>query len=317
MAKEELLAFFNKKADEKEQKGNTYVFDPKIYFNPINKTGVKESEYVIRILPPREGEEYFMERKYHKLKTNVYDFNLKKVIEKDVNVNCLGKDCPICKTGSELYEKGKQLEKEGDVTKSDVLKKEAQRFFVKKAYVVRVIDRADEDYGVKFWSFDVYKNGGDVFDKLKKRAEKKGDFSDIENGYDFILTKRPNVQIDIDTDDKTPLSNDPKKIEKWLSETRTVSDIWKDKKNHKQFLEFIAMGTPCIYDKDREEWVKFDENYSKRTDDDDDDDKEITSTNEVSNESTPTKKVDVKQKEVIPELVIPSNDDDDDDDLPF
>ena len=95
-----------------------------------------------------------MERFYHKLKTNVYDFNLKKVVEKDVNVNCLLKDCPLCKTGSELYSKGKELESQGDVTKSEILKKEGQKYFRKKAYVVRVIDRADEAYGVKFWSFD-------------------------------------------------------------------------------------------------------------------------------------------------------------------
>lgn len=308
MAKEELLAFFNKKAEEKEQKGSTFNFDPKIYFNPSNKQGAKETEYTVRILPPREGEDYFMERFYHKLKTNVYDFNLKKVVEKDINVNCLLKDCPLCKTGSELYSKGKELESQGDVTKSEILKKEAQKYFRKKAYVVRVIDRADEDYGVKFWSFDEYKNGGDVFDKIKKRAEKKGDFTDVENGYDFILTKRPNAQLDIDTDDKTPLSNDQKKIDIWLSETRTVKDIWKDKKNHKEYLEFIAMGIPCIFDKEKEQWVKFNENYSNRTNDDDDEEENVKTP--VKN-NEPIKKVEPLQ------LDIPENNDDDDDDLPF
>lgn len=67
------------------------------------------------------------------------------------------------------------------------------------------------------------------------------------------------------------------------------------------------MGIPCIFDKEKEQWVKFDENYSNRTNDDNDDE-ETVKTPVKNNE--PLKKVEPLQLD-IPEY------NDDDDDLPF
>ena len=67
------------------------------------------------------------------------------------------------------------------------------------------------------------------------------------------------------------------------------------------------MGIPCIFDKEKEQWVKFNENYSNRTNDDD----------EEENVKTPLKNNEPIKKVEPLQLDIPENNDDDDDDLPF
>jgi len=250
--------------DARKAEGRTttnYTFDPKVYFQPSLKQGEDQKSFTVRILPPLgEEKELFMKRRYHKVETRVFDFDSKQIIAKEVMVNCakpMGGKCALCDTGYEMFKSGKEAVEKGDTAKGESLKKEAQKYFAKDAYVVRVIDRSDEDYGVKFWSFDEFKNGGGIYDMLKLKAQRNGDFTDVENGYDLILDKFRGKAITIDVAQKSPLTTDEAKKAKWLGETRRANDIWKYKEKHEKYLEFIASETPCILDKETKEWVEF------------------------------------------------------------
>ncbi len=262
------LKFFETEDARKEKGGSSTVqntFDPKVYFQPSLPTGVNQKTFKVRILPPQEGEELFMKRRYHKVETQTLDFASKKVVTKEVMVNCNkpnGGKCALCDTGYEMFKSGKEAVEKGDTVKGESLKKAAQKYFAKDAYVVRLIDRDDEDYGVKFWSFDEFKNGGGIYDMLKLKAQRNGDFTDIEKGYDLILDKFRGKAITIDTDQPSPLTTDEAKKTKWLSEKRTALDIWKYKINHEQYLEFVAAEEACILDKNTGQWVKFEERQS-------------------------------------------------------
>jgi len=110
-----------------------------------------------------------------------------------------------------------------------------------------IIVRGEEDKGVRLWEF-----GKEVYQQLLTVAEDEdyGDYTDVNEGRDFTLTAkkgdigggRIGLKSTIQIKPKcTPLSEDPKEVEKWLSEQPDILDIQKTyKKTYEQLKEILA-----------------------------------------------------------------------------
>lgn len=94
-------------------------------------------------------------------------------------------------------------------------------------YFVPVIVRGEEEKGVRMWGF-----GKTVYESLLQMAsdEEIGDFTDIENGWDMVVTaaqgpkyKETSVRLKMK---QSPLSTDAKQVKKWLVEQPSIDDMF-------------------------------------------------------------------------------------------
>ena len=128
-------------------------------------------------------------------------------------------------------------------------------------YVVKVIDRENEDWGVKFWRFnhDYRKEG--IFDKihgLLTALKTNKDITNVESGRDLAISIQRNqnkipVVTSIAAQDATPLTDDAEKAEKWLNDTRTWEDVYSVRSY--DYLEIIVKGGIPVWDKDEKKFV--------------------------------------------------------------
>lgn len=200
----------------------------------------------IRILPPQEGETTpFKTIHIHKIK--VGDYWRKYMCPKEN----LGKPCPFCDTYHTLRKS----------TNSDE-KTLAKDYSAKKAYIARVIDRDNEDDGVKFWRFNHDYRGEGIFDKIIGIFKAKGDISNPRTGRDVTmnLTKNKKGATIISGfvhDDVELLTTDKEKANKWLND----KTVWTDVYGHKSYdyLELIVKGKQPVWSKELEKYVDRDE----------------------------------------------------------
>jgi lipopolysaccharide export LptBFGC system permease protein LptF len=125
----------------------------------------------------------------------------------------------------------------------------ASQYRSRKFYIVKVIDRDNEQDGVKFWRFKHnYKNEG-ILDKIIPIFRAKGDITDDEKGRDIILEltkakanngKQYTVIQTIMYDDPNPVHEDEKTAKEWLEDTLSWSDVYSKKPI--EYLEAIANG---------------------------------------------------------------------------
>jgi hypothetical protein len=140
---------------------------------------------------------------------------------------------------NEVYE---ELLIEGD-------KKLASEYKSRKFYIVKVIDRDNEQDGPKFWRFKHnYKNEG-ILDKIIPIWRNKGDVTDSEKGRDLILEltkaktpkgKEYTVIQTIMYDDPAPLHEDVETKNTWVNDELTWKDVYS--KKPVEYLEAIARG---------------------------------------------------------------------------
>ena len=136
----------------------------KKYFAAILKDNEKQGQKRLRILPTPDGSSPFKEVWFHEVQV---DGKWVKLFDPGKNDN---ERSPLSEVHEELMSTGKDSDKEL-----------AKSYKPRKFYIVKVIDRDNEQDGVKFWRFKHnYKNDG-ILIRLFLFGEQKGDVTDPDN----------------------------------------------------------------------------------------------------------------------------------------
>jgi hypothetical protein len=217
----------------------------KKYFSAILQKNEKSAQKRIRILPTKDGSSPFVEVWYHEIQVNG---QWVKLYDPDKNEN---ERSPLTEVYNELIQTGKKEDKEL-----------ASQYRSRLFYIVKVIDRDNEQDGVKFWRFKHnYKQEG-VLDKILPIWKAKGNVTDSENGRDLIieLTKAKTPQgkeytviQTIMYDDPSPLHSDKGIKEGWLEDELTWKDVYS--KKPVEYLEAVAVGETPIWNSDLKKYV--------------------------------------------------------------
>jgi hypothetical protein len=204
----------------------------KKYFAAILNDKETQGQRRLRILPTKDGSSPFKEVYFHEIQV---DGKYQKFYDPGKNDN---ERSPL----NEVYEELRSTGREAD-------KKLASNYLSRKFYIVKVIDRDNEEDGVKFWRFKAnYKNEG-IFDKIIPIYRNKGDISDPQTGRDLILeltkAKTPKgayytVIQTVMYDDAAPIHQDSKIAEDWINDELTWEDVYS--KKPVEYLEAIARG---------------------------------------------------------------------------
>ena len=213
----------------------------KKYFAAILQDKETQGQRRLRILPTTDGTSPFKEVWYHEIQV---DGKFQKFYDPGKNDN---ERSPL----TEVYEELRSTGNEND-------KKLASSYLSRKFYIVKVIDRDNEEDGVKFWRFKSnYKNEG-IYDKIIPIYRNKGDIADPEKGRDLILeltkakTPKGAVYTVIQTvmyDDAAPIHEDTKLAESWVNDELTWSDVYS--KKPVEYLEAIARGETPKWNTDK------------------------------------------------------------------
>lgn len=219
------------------------TYDLKNYFSThIPKTD-QEGEKIIRILPNGDGNFWTV---FHGHKKQLPDGSWK-------TYPCLkheeGKDCPFCEAREALLASG---------TDSD--KKLAKDYSVRKMYILKVIERGNEQDGVKFWRFNHAYDKAGTLDKIMSAIKvAKHDVTDPETGRDLVVNiKRNQFNIPVvnsinNTLEVTKLSEDANQASIWVNDTRTWRDVYAIK--NYDFLNIVVRGYTPVWSKEQEKYV--------------------------------------------------------------
>jgi hypothetical protein len=254
----------------------------KKYFAAILKENEKQGQRRIRILPTPDGSSPFKEVWFHEV---FVDGKWQKFYDPQKNDN---ERSPLSEVYDELMSTGKDSDKEL-----------AKQYKPRKFYIVKVIDRDNEQDGPKFWRFKHnYKQEG-IFDKIIPIYKAKGDVADTDKGRDLILeltkAKTPKgafytVIQTVMYDDPTPVHEDEDVMADWVGNELTWEDVYSKKAT--EYLEAIARGEVPKWDSDAGKYVYGDSSQEEMT----------------IGGSKPSKKVETQD---------PQANDDVDDELPF
>lgn len=256
----------------------------KKYFTTILPKGTTSGQKRIRILPMNDGSTPFVEVLFHEVQV---DGKWMKLYDPEQD----GERSP-------LNEVRKGLEATGDEA-DRVL---ARNYRARKFYIVKVIDRDNEQDGPKFWRFKHNYKGDGPLDKIIPIIRSKGDITDIQEGRDLILSltlnKAPNGREyttinSIIQEDKSPLHDDLEIINEWSNHGETWRDVYSVKPI--EYLEMVAMGETPVWDSESKKFISKEMGES-----------DFGSSNTTSSTATP--KVEVED---------PQANNDVDDDLPF
>jgi hypothetical protein len=239
----------------------------KKYFTTYLPKNTKSGQKTVRILPTSDGSSPFVEVWYHEVQV---DGKWTKLYDPDKND---GERSPLNEVYEELMSTGKDSDREL-----------ARQYRARKFYIVKVIDRDNEQDGPKFWRFkDNYKQEG-ILDKIIPIWRNKGDITDIEKGRDLIVeltkAKTPSgieytVVQTIMYDDPTPLSEDSNQMNEWVNDETSWTDVYSKKPT--EYLEAIARGETPVWSSDLGKYVY------------DDSDSQVEQTKSVFTETTTSK----------------------------
>jgi hypothetical protein len=217
----------------------------KKYFAAILKDSEKQGQKRLRILPTKDGSSPFKEVWYHEVQV---DGKWNKIYDPGKNDN---ERSPLTEVYEELMSTGKEADKEL-----------AKQYKPRKFYIVKVIDRDNEQDGVKFWRFKHnYKNEG-ILDKIIPIWRAKGDITDPDKGRDIILemtkAKTPKgatytVIQTIMYDDPSPVHEDKAIGDSWVKDELSWADVYS--KKPVDYLEAIARGETPRWDSDAGKYV--------------------------------------------------------------
>lgn len=216
----------------------------KKYFTTVLPKGKQEGEKRIRIIPMKDGSSPFIEVYFHEVQvggkwTKLFD------PKQD------GKRSPLNEVYTALMETGKEEDKDL-----------AKNYRAKKYYIVKVIDRDNEQDGVKFWRFKHNSKGEGIIDKIVPIFKSKGDITDPQKGRDLTLslslTKSNNgkeyTQVNsIIHEDPSPISDKDEQATAWLGDTLVWSDVYS--KKPEEYLEMVANGENPKWDPDAKKWI--------------------------------------------------------------
>ena len=227
----------------------------KNYFALLLSDKEKSGQRRIRILPTPDGSSPFKEAWYHEIQVGG---QWQKFYDPGKNDN---ERSPLNEVYEELMSTGKESDKEL-----------AKQYKSRKFYIVKVIDRDNEQDGPKFWRFKHnYKNDG-ILDKIIPIWRNKGDITDPEKGRDLIIeltkskTGKGKEYTSVSTimyDDVQPLSGDKDQMKEWINDELTWRDVYS--KKPVEYLEAIAQGKTPKWDTEKGGYVYGDSDESTTT----------------------------------------------------
>jgi hypothetical protein len=220
----------------------------KKYFTTILPKGVKTLEKRIRILPTKDGSTPFVESKFHELQidgkwTKLYDPAFE------------GKRSPLNEVAEGLSITGIAEDKEL-----------AKTYYSRRFYIVKVIDRDNEQDGPKFWRFKHNSKGDGTLDKIIPIWRNKGNITDVNEGRDLILTltltksgngKEYTTISSVIPEDKTPLHENPEVSQSWIDDEFVWTDVYS--KKPEDYLVLVAEGKTPKWDNENKKWISLDE----------------------------------------------------------
>jgi hypothetical protein len=217
----------------------------KKYFAALLKDNEKQGQKRLRILPTGDGSSPFKEVWFHEIQV---DGKWQKFYDPGKNDN---ERSPLSEVYEELMSTGRDTDKEL-----------AKQYKPRKFYIVKLIDRDNEQDGVKFWRFKHnYKNEG-ILDKLIPIFRAKGDVTDPTKGRDIILemtkAKTPKgaaytVIQTIMYDDPAPIHEDKETADSWINDELSWADVYS--KKPVEYLEAIAKGETPRWDSEKGGYV--------------------------------------------------------------
>jgi len=225
----------------------------KKYFTEKLRQGQKSAERTFRILPSNDPTKSpFVEVYYHEMNVN----------GKYEKIHCTklndGGDCKLCDAKDALYEDG-----------SKKAKAMASSYTARKYYVVKGIDRDNEDHGVKFWRFKHKYTGDGVMDKLIPILKKRGNIMDPREGRDIVITTTRNdkgwsVVTSIMAEDPSVLT-DPKSPEakEWMANEETWRDVYSVKPV--EYVNIVAEQKTPVWDSELKKYVAEEDKEEKET----------------------------------------------------
>ena len=252
-----VLAQYEKNKQESSSKPRMSDEDRlKQYFTIALPKGTKQGEKRIRILPTTDGSSPFKEVFFHNTQVQgrwmkIYD---------------PGKDSSGKPTGerSPLNEVEEALKLAGDEQSKEL----ARQYRSQKFYIVKVVDRDNEEDGVKFWRFKHNWKGNGPIDKIIPIWRNKGDVTDANEGRDLILILQtlplPGGRGEYTTvssvmyEDPGKLSEDQAKTKEWTEDERTWKDVYSQKPV--EYLEAISKGLEPVWDSELKKYVYDDPN---------------------------------------------------------
>jgi len=293
-----ILSQYEKNTEDKKTTKMSSEDRLKKYFSEKLPKGIKSQTKRFRILPNKDGNSPFTEVYYHEKQVNG---KWEKIYCSHLND---GEHCPLCEAKDALYEDG-----------SERAKKLAKEFIARKFYVVKGIDRDNEEDGVKFWRFKHKYTGDGIMDKIIPLFKLKGDISDPREGRDLLMTtgrndKQHSVVNSIMADDVSILTTDKEKANVWFGNVETHRDVYS--KKPQEYLDIVATNKTPIWDSEQKKFVA-------------EEDKEEKETASLSEEINMMKSETFKSKDLVSQDTSDDDDDDltptsldgDDDELPF
>lgn len=266
----------------------------KKYFTTILPKGKTEGEKRIRILPTKDGSSPFVEVRFHEISVDGKWLKLYDPAQE-------GKRSPL----NEVYA---ALKETGDPD-DDVL---ARSYRSRTFYIVKLIDRDNEEDGVKFWRFKHNHKSDGILDKIIPIFKKRGNITDVtdEEGRDISLTltltkanngKDYTIVSSVIPEDKEVLHTDEEKIKEWVDDELTWKDVYSVRSE--EYLDMVANGETPRWDNVQKKFVSASGDVSEAT---------IGEESQSDKEEKSEPEVKVK-----PEVKDPQKDDKVDDDLPF
>jgi hypothetical protein len=212
---------------------------------------MKNATRRFRILPAKDGKSPFEEAYFYERQVNG---KYEKIYCNKLND---GEYCPI-------YEAKEALMMEG----SKKAKEMAREYTPRKFYVVKGIDRDNEDHGVKFWRFKHNYTGNGVMDKLMPLFKLKGDITDAREGRDIIITTTRNekgwsVVTSIMCDDVTILTEDSTQANEWFNNEETYKEVYSRKSP--EYLEIVSKNMTPVWDSEQSKYVAEEDREEKET----------------------------------------------------
>ena len=233
----------------------------KQYLSIMLPKGTKSGEKRIRIVPTTDGTSPFKEVYFHNTQ----------VQGRWIKLYDPGKDSEGKPSGerSPLNEVEEALRLAGDAQSKEL----ARSYRSQKCYIVKVVDRDNEEDGVKFWRFKHNWKGDGPIDKIIPIWRNKGDVTDINEGRDLILILQavplPGGRGEYTTvssvmyEDPGKLSEDESKVKEWTEDERTWKDVYSQKPV--EYLEAISKGLDPVWDSELKKYVYDDPNEVKNT----------------------------------------------------
>ncbi len=242
-----VLAQYEKSTQNTSSNGSKMSSEDRMkkYFAALLKDNEKQGQRRIRILPTTDGSSPFKEVWFHEI---LVDGKYQKFYDPGKNDN---ERSPLNEVYEELMSTGKEADKQL-----------ATQYKARKFYIVKVIDRDNEQDGVKFWRFKHnYKQEG-ILDKIIPIWKAKGDITDPDKGRDLILeltkAKTPKgafytVIQTVMYDDPSAISEDETQMSEWVGDELTWEDVYS--KKPVEYLEAIARGETPRWDSEKGGYV--------------------------------------------------------------